>query len=110
MSIPLMNVTGTQSSVNDSSNKPLVLKEGQMVHGQVKKLFPGQLAEVQVGNQKMIAKLEVPMKAGDAYYFQVKSVQPELQLKIISGPAEASGGKGYQLNKLMEAMQLPKTS
>lgn len=110
MSIPQMNVTGTQSSVNNSSNKPLVLKEGQMVHGQVKKLFPGQLAEVQVGNQKMIAKLEVAMKAGDAYYFQVKSVQPELQLKIISGPAEASDGKGYQLNKLMEAMQLPKTS
>ena len=110
MSIPLMNLTGAPSSANNSPNKPLTLNEGQMVHGQIKKLFPGQMAEVQIGNQKMIAKLEVPMKAGDSYYFQVKSVQPEFQLKIISGPTVAAEGKGHQLNKLMEAMQLPKTT
>ena len=110
MSIPLMNLTGAPSSANNNPNKPLTLNEGQMVHGQIKKLFPRQMAEVQIGNQKMIAKLEVPMKAGDSYYFQVKSVQPELQLKIISGPTVAAEGKGHQLNKLMEAMQLRKTS
>ena len=110
MSIPLMNLTGAPSSANNSPNKPLTLNEGQMVHGQIKKLFPGQMAEVQIGNQKMIAKLEVPMKAGESYYFQVKSVQPEFQLKIISGPTVAAEGKGHQLNKLMEAMQLPKTT
>ena len=110
MSIPLMNLTGAPSSTNNNPNKPLTINEGQMVHGQIKKLFPGQMAEVQIGNQKMIAKLEVPMKAGDSYYFQVKSVQPELQLKIISGPTDAAVGKGHQLNKLMEAMQLPKTT
>lgn len=110
MSISLMNLTGAPSSTNNSPTKPLSLNEGQMVHGQIKKLFPGQMAEVQIGNQKLIAKLEVPMKAGDSYYFQVKSVQPELQLKIISGPTEAAAGKGHQLNKLVEAMQLPKTA
>ena len=110
MSIPLMNLTGAPSSAIGSPNKPLILNDGQMVHGQIKKLFPGQMAEVQIGNQKMIAKLEVPMKVGDSYYFQVKSVQPEVQLKIISGPTVAAEGKSRQLNKLMEAMQLPKTS
>lgn len=110
MSIPLMNLTGAQPSTTNFQNKSLTLNEGQMVHGQIKKLFPGQMAEVQIGNQKVIAKLEVSMKAGDSYFFKVNSVQPELQLKIISGPTEANERASRQLNKLMEAMQLPKTS
>ena len=51
------------------------------------------MAEVQIGNQKVIAKLEVPMKAGDSYYFQVNSVEPEFQLKIIAGPTSETVGQ-----------------
>ena len=80
-----------------------------MFHGQIKQLFPGQMAEVQIGNQKLIAKLEVPMKAGDSYYFQVNAVKPELQLKIISGPTQTTEGQAPKLGGLMDAMQLPKT-
>lgn len=109
MTIPLATTIGAQASAA-SQNKPLTLNEGQMVHGQIKQLFPGQTAEVQIGNQKMIAKLEVPMRAGDSYYFQVSAVKPELQLKIISGPTSAGEGQARQLNSLMEAMQLPKTA
>lgn len=108
MSIPV--ISSQQTPINNVQNDPLVLKEGQMVHGQVKQLFPGQKAEIQIGNQTMLAKLEVPMKAGDAYYFQVKSVQPELQLKMIAGPTNASEGQNRQLNSLMEVMKLPKTT
>lgn len=104
-----MTSIGAQSSANNGQSKPLVLNEGQMVHGQIKQLFPGQTAEIQLGNQKMIAKLETPMKAGDSYYFQVSAVKPELQLKIISGPTGVTEGQAHQLNRLMEAMQLPKT-
>ena len=80
-----------------------------MFHGQIKQLFPGQMAEVQIGGQKMMAKLEVPMKAGDAYYFQVKSVTPELQVKVVSGPLQASEGHSRQLSNLIDSMQLPKS-
>ena len=80
-----------------------------MFHGQIKQLFPGQMAEVQIGGQKLMAKLEVPMKAGDAYYFQVKSVAPELQIKVVSGPLQATEGQSRQLANLMESMQLPKS-
>ncbi|MFS0574244.1 hypothetical protein AB1K83_01285 [Sporosarcina sp. 179-K 3D1 HS] len=93
-----------------SQNRPLLLNEGQLFHGQVKQLFPGQMAEVQIGAHKLVAKLEVPMKAGDAYYFQVSAVKPELQLKIISGPLQGGEGQGRQLGALLEAMQLPKTA
>lgn len=85
------------------------LREGQMFHGQIKQLYPGQMAEVQIGNQKLMAKLEVPMKAGDAYYFQVKSTEPELQLKIVSGPVQASEGQTKQLANLIDSMKLPNT-
>lgn len=109
MSIPFTNVIGPQIQSTTSVNQPLVLNEGQMVHGQIKQLFPGQLAEVQIGDQKMIAKLDVPMRAGESYYFQVASVQPETQLKIIAGPTNAQANTGVQLENLMQAMQLPKS-
>lgn len=91
------------------SQLPLTMREGQMFHGQIKQLFPGQMAEVQIGGQKLMAKLEVPMKAGDAYYFQVKSVTPELQIKVVSGPLQATEGQAKQLSNLIDSMQLPKT-
>lgn len=80
-----------------------------MIHGQIRQLFPGQLAEIQIGEQKMIAKLEVPMRAGESYYFQVTSISPEVQLKIISGPTDSGVDAGRQLQSLMQAMQLPKS-
>jgi hypothetical protein len=89
--------------------QPVALREGQMFHGQIKQLFPGQMAEVQIGGQKLMARLEVPMKAGDAYYFQVKSITPELQIKVIAGPLHATAGQAKQLSNLMDSMQLPKT-
>ncbi len=110
MSFPTAaSVTGQQIAV-PVQNRPLVLNEGQMFHGQIKQLYPGQMAEIQIGGQKLTAKLEVPMKAGDSYYFQVNAVKPELQLKIISGPLQAKEGQIRQLSELMDAMQLPKTS
>ncbi len=107
----ISNLTSiTPQGMNAPQTGPPALKEGQMFHGQVKQLYPGQMAEVQIGGQKLVAKLEVPMKAGDSYYFQVKAVEPELQLKIISGPTQASEGTSKQLAGLMDAMQLPKTT
>ena len=109
MSFPTMSSVAVQPTTMPQS-KPLVLNEGQLFHGQIKQLFPGQMAEVQIGGQKLYAKLEVPMKAGDSYYFQVASVKPELQLKIISGPISATEGQARQMATLMDSMQLPKTA
>ncbi|WP_421101225.1 hypothetical protein ACOKXV_13890 [Sporosarcina psychrophila] len=108
MNFPAAAVSASQAA-GTVPNRPLVLNEGQMVHGQIKQLFPGQMAEVQIGGQKVFAKLEIPMRAGDSYYFQVNAVKPELQLKIISGPLQATEGQARQLGGLMDAMQLPKT-
>lgn len=86
-----------------------VLKEGQMVYGQLKQLLPGQRAEVQIGSEKWIARLEMPMKAGDSYYFQVQATEPEIQLKVVAGPLQVSESQGTSMSQLIDAMKLPKS-
>lgn len=92
------------------SEQPLSLKQGQVFHGNIKKLYPEQTAEVQVGNQKMIAKLEVPLKAGDSHYFQVTGVKPDLQLKVVTGPLQSTSSISGQIQQLMDSLHLPKTT
>lgn len=83
---------------------PLVLKQGQVVHGTVKQLYPDQLAEIQIGDQRLVAKLETPLKVGDSHFFQVTSTAPETQLKVVSNPF-SSGSNNVQ--QLMESLNLP---
>lgn len=86
------------------------MKEGQVVHGTIKKLYPNQTAEVQIGNQKVIAKLETPLKAGDSHFFQVEKSAPELQLKVVTGPLTQGNTLAQQGQQLLQAMSLPKTT
>ncbi|AYC29225.1 hypothetical protein [Paenisporosarcina cavernae] len=91
------------------SEKGLSLKSGQVFHGTITKLFPDQMAEVQVGNQKMMAKLEVPLKAGDAHFFQVTKASPEMQIKVVTSPLQGQQGSSASISQLLDSMQLPKT-
>lgn len=47
-------------------------KNGQILFGKVNKVFPNQTAEVQIGHQKMIATLDIPLRTGKRYWFQVQ--------------------------------------
>lgn len=96
--------------VASADSQPLTLREGQMIHGKVQQLFPGQMAQVQVGSQQLYAKLEVPMQAGDTYYFKVNGTEPEVQLQVIAGPMRGSEGQTGQLAQLTESLNLPKTA
>ncbi len=93
-----------------ANNQPLALKQGQVFHGTIKKLYPDQMAEIQVGNQKFIAKLEVPLKAGDAHFFQVTGTDPQAELKVVSGPMTPTTSPSQQINQLLESMNLPKSA
>ncbi|WP_342566822.1 hypothetical protein MKY09_12790 [Psychrobacillus sp. FSL K6-4046] len=93
-----------------SSKVSAPLKEGQVVHGTIKKLFPNQTAEMQIGNQKIIAKLETPLKTGDAHFFQVTKSAPEIQLKVVTGPLSGGNSIAQQSQQLLQAMNLSKSS
>ena len=98
-----------QQTASVPVKQPLALKQGQVFHGTVTKLYPDQMVEVQVGNQKLIAKLEVPLKAGDAHYFQVSSTAPQTALKVVTGPMVQSATLTQQITQLVESLNLPKT-
>lgn len=61
------------------------LKKGQMLKGQILKLYPNQHAAIQMNGQTVIAQLEVPMQVGTTYLMQVQETEPSIELKIISG-------------------------
>lgn len=90
--------------------KPAVFRPGQIITGEISKLFPHQLAEVQVGSHKIIAKLEVPLSVNEKYWFQVQPGEGQIHLKMIA----AIDDKGNQLNRnhsiwLLNQFRLPST-
>ena len=100
----------TQQTSGVTSSSQATMKEGQVVHGTIKKLYPNQTAELQIGNQKVIAKLETPLKAGDSHFFQVEKTLPDLQLKVVTGPLTEGKTLAQQGQQLLQAMNLPKTT
>ncbi len=103
-----MNLTGVnvQQSQMQTTQQAVVVKEGQVLHGTITKLYPDQKVEIQVGNQKMMAQLETPLKAGDAHFFQVTVISPNLSLKVVSGPL-TSQSASQQALQLINSMDLP---
>lgn len=110
MTATSFNPIQMQQNAMTSTNQPLALKQGQVFHGTIKQLYPDQMAEIQVGNQKFIAKLEVPLKAGDAHFFQVTGTNPQTELKIVTGPMARASTPSQQINQLLESMNLPKSA
>ncbi|MEC0274223.1 hypothetical protein [Peribacillus frigoritolerans] len=72
------------------------LKSGQILFGKVNKVFLNQTAEVQVGHQKMVATLDIPLRTGVKYWFQVQQpIEGCVVLKALDSPnLNVSGLKG----------------
>lgn len=109
MSFTSFNPIQSQQTIN-VQNQPLTLKQGLVLNGTIKKLYPDQVAEIQVGGHKLLAKLETPLKAGDSHFFQVKSISPQTELKVVSGAMDASTSMKQQIHQLLDTMNLPKTN
>lgn len=63
--------------------KSVDLKSGQIFHGKLGKLFAGQYAEIWIGSQKLMAKIEAPLISGKGYWFQVSNRTGEITLKVL---------------------------
>lgn len=110
MNFSSFNAIQTNTSQQVTANQPLSLRQDQVFHGTIKQLYPNQMAEVQVGNQKLMAKLEVPLKLGDVHFFQVTATNPQTELKVVTGPMSQSMTAGQQMSQLLETMNLPKSN
>lgn len=95
-----------QQNIRGQTN---TFQPGQIIYGRIGKLFPNQIAEVQVGNQKMIAKLEVPLSSGGKYWFQIHSNEGRIHLKVL--PIEDSGGNNHHpIHSLLKQLGLSETN
>ncbi|MCK1992495.1 hypothetical protein GW626_07595 [Peribacillus muralis] len=63
------------------------LKTGQILFGKVNKIFPNRMAEVQIGDQRMIATLDIPLRTGERYWLQVQQQnEGKLVLRALESP------------------------
>lgn len=90
------------------SNQVSSFRPGQIVYGQVTKLYPNQMAEVQIGSQKVIAQLEAPLEANERYWFQVQSGEGEINLKVLTS-TELNGKGTISPESLLSKLSLPAT-
>lgn len=90
------------------SNQANTFRPGQIVYGQVTKLYPNQMAEVQIGSQKVIAQLEAPLEANERYWFQVQSGEGEINLKVLTS-TELNGKGALSPESLLSKLSLPVT-
>ena len=106
-----METSALQGLFNQKTTQQVKTSEfrpGQIINGKILKLYPEQVAEVQIGNQKMIAQLEAPLSANERYWFQVQPGEGKVHLKVISSGAEDKGQPG-SLSKILGEFSMQPT-
>ncbi|MBY0120712.1 hypothetical protein [Bacillus sp. S/N-304-OC-R1] len=88
-----------------NGNLAFALRPGQIVSGQVTKLYPNQVAEVLIGSNKVIAQLETPLSIQERHWFQVQSGEGKVHLKVL----EANEGTEtvMRTENVLKALSLP---
>src|SRR3954452_9126835 len=86
--------------------RDLSFKPGQILNGKILKLFPNNIATLQVGSQKVVAQLEASLVANEKYWFQVQSGEGKVRLKLM-GRVENKGQNEISLSGLMKELSIP---
>ncbi|WP_133299556.1 hypothetical protein [Bacillus sp. V59.32b] len=73
-----------QPLTQNIQQQPAKLQTGQIILGKINKIYPNQTAEVQIGNQKIMAVLDAPLKVGERYWLQVQPGEGRLHLKLLN--------------------------
>lgn len=85
-------------------------QKGQIFFGKITKLFPNQLAEITVGQQKMIAMLETPLAENSRYWFQVHANDKKLYLKVFTVKQSPNSEKrANHLDDILLKLSLPQS-
>lgn len=82
------------------------LRNGQIIQGKVMKLFPNQRAEIQIGGQKVIAKLDASLTLHRSYHFQVQIKGGIIYLHVLAEQQkktnESSSSSSFLAAKIYE--------
>lgn len=86
-------------------------REGQIFHGRVLKLMPNDIAQIEIANTQIIAKLEAPLQAGTYYWFYVKSTAETPVLQVLSSlQKEPSSHSDKSVATLLRQLGMPNTA
>lgn len=102
---PLGLVQSLLRQEKTSENRTIAFRPGQIFSGKVLKLYPNQIAEVQVGSQKVIAHLETPLSVDDRHWFQVQAGQGKVHLRVLETSSGTS--KSPSVDSLLSQLNLP---
>ncbi|MDQ0270247.1 hypothetical protein [Cytobacillus purgationiresistens] len=69
--------------VEKPEQTPVALRSGQILSGTIKRYFPNETAEVQIGKQSFIARISIPLSVGESYWLQVQKEDGLVQLKVL---------------------------
>src|SRR5690625_4988946 len=97
--------------------QPLVLRNGQIVQGEILKIHPQNKAEIQIGAHRLVAEINTSLMVGKKYFFQVNEASQQIvQLKVLGDSMKKNMEQNISqlLNKLgvmenKQAVQLLRT-
>ena len=96
----IMNVNrGKFFTSSSHEQRPLVLRDGQILQGEIVRIYPNNKAEIQIGNHRLVAEINTSLVAGQKYFFQVHGTENQLvHLKVL--------GDSFKQNIEENVMQL----
>ncbi|WP_428908677.1 hypothetical protein [Niallia sp. Krafla_26] len=82
---------------------------GQILNGKIIKLFPNNIASLNIGSQKVVAQLEASLDVQQRYWFQVQPGNGHIKLKVIArGVMDAPSSQAeISILSLMESLSIP---
>lgn len=92
--------------VKPNQASSLLLREGQIVSGQILKIFPDQTTLVKMGQFNVHARLEAPLVIGQRAWFQVQSVAQPTILKVLPIQRHDAASEPHSVQQLMRLLGL----
>lgn len=105
-----MHLNFIQSIMKNNIDKKISstsLRLGQIVNGEILKLFKSNMALLQIGSLKMHAELDAPLQEQSKYLFQITSIGPPVKLKMLEQAKEMKIDKSATVDQLLRLFSLP---
>ncbi|WP_100373221.1 hypothetical protein [Bacillus sp. FJAT-45037] len=108
MNTTQLSQTLTQQTAQRMTRAPLTLMTGHVFQGKITKLFPNHIASLSLNGMHLTAKLEVPLVAGEKYWFEVKEGTGIPRLQVIDQAQVPSNGSSEASNQqVLKQLGLP---
>ncbi|RNB91905.1 hypothetical protein EDM56_03910 [Brevibacillus fluminis] len=91
------------------SATPVEFIPGQVFRGTVQKLFPDNLALVQIGGMPVMAKLEASLEAGQKAWLQVQPTSGMVTLKVLTDTDRPQQAQAPTIDGLMKSLGIPES-